>query len=218
MFKAVLFDMDGVIIDSEPIHYKLEREFFGELGIRVGDLEHSSYVGATSRYMWSKIIQKHNLDYPLEELIEKERKNYIDYLTSQENVEPMRGVIKFIKELYGNGIKLALASSASRKTIEIVLDKFKLYRYIQTTISGDDIDNGKPAPDIFLYAAGMLGVRAYECLVIEDSKNGVQAAKAAGMKCVGYKNVSFSDQDLSCADMVIKSFNEISYDKLLSIT
>lgn len=107
-------------------------------------------------------------------------------------------------------VKLVLATSASRKDTEIIINMFALNKYFTSIISGDCVDNGKPAPDIFLYAAEVINVKSKECIVIEDSKNGIDAAKKAGMKCVGYKNLNSGDQDLSCADLIIESFKEIN--------
>jgi len=146
-----------------------------------------------------------------------ERTSYMDYLLSQENEEPMPGVAELIEELYKNKVKLVVASSASIKNIEIVLKMFNLERFFETKVSGDEVNNGKPAPDIFLYAAKVIGAQPEECIVIEDSKNGVEAAKSAGMKCIGFQNPNSGNQDLSSADMVINSFSEINYQELRQI-
>ena len=94
---------------------------------------------------------------------------------------------------------------------------FNLEKFFETKISGDEVNNGKPAPDIFLYAVKIIGAEPEECIVIEDSKNGVEAAKSAGIKCIGFENPNSGKQDLSSADMVINSFSEINYQKLRQI-
>ncbi len=219
MIKAIIFDMDGVIIDSEPIHKQVERSIFERLNIEVSEEEHNSYVGKTSMGMWNEIKFKHNLkeDISSEEIVRLEVDRYIEHLLADDDIKPINGVREFINELHIDDIKLALASSAVRKSIETVINLFELEEYFGISISGEDIENGKPFPDIFLKAAKELGVKPMECVVIEDSKNGVMAAKAAGMKCIGFKNPNSGDQDLSSADMVINSFSQIDCKKITAM-
>lgn len=217
MFRAVIFDMDGVIIDSEPIYFKAGNELFKYLGLDVSEEEHHSYVGISSKDMWSDIRNKHKIDLSTEELVEMEMSIYIDYLLSKKDEEPIPGVVELIEDLYKNNVNLALASSSSIKSIKIVLDMFNLGKFFKTIVSGYEVENGKPAPDIFLYAAKRLGVRSGDCIVIEDSENGIEAAKSAGMKCIGFKNLNSGKQDLSSADMVIDSFSQVNYEKLRQV-
>jgi len=217
MFKSIIFDMDGVIIDSEPIHFKVEKKLFKNLGLVISDEEHHSFVGTVSRETWLYIKDKYKLNQSIEELVEMERVSYMDCLLSQENIKPIPGVAELIEELRRNNVKLVVASSASIKNIETVLKMFNLERFFETKISGDEVNNGKPAPDIFLYAVKIIGAEPEECIVIEDSKNGVEAAKSAGMKCIGFENPNSGKQDLSSADIVINSFSEINYQKLRQI-
>ncbi|WP_432409701.1 HAD family hydrolase [Wukongibacter sp. M2B1] len=219
MIKAVIFDMDGVIIDSEPIHKQVEESLFKKLNIKVSEEEHNSYVGKTSIEMWREIKLKYNLrkDILAEEIVIEEVDRYIEHLLAKDDIKPIMGVRKLINELYIKDIKLALASSAVRRSIETVINLFELGEYFSISISGEDIEDGKPCPDIFLKAANELGVNPMECVVIEDSRNGVIAAKTAGMKCIGFKNRNSGNQDLSRADMVIDSLSQIDYKKVLEI-
>lgn len=216
MLKAVIFDMDGVIIDSEPIHKEVEKKIFKKFGANISEEEHNSYIGMTSMGMWNEIKVRHNFkqSFSVEELIEMEVKNYIELIQSNRNIKPINGVVELIDELHKNNIKLAIASSAVRKSIETVVDMFELEKYFEIRISGEDIKNGKPAPDIFLVAARHLGVKPKDCIVVEDSKNGVQAAKEAGMKCIGFRNLNSGNQDLSFADIIISNYLEMNYKKL----
>ncbi|WP_432666971.1 HAD family phosphatase [Wukongibacter baidiensis] len=219
MIKAIIFDMDGVIIDSEPIHKQVEKSIFERLDIEVSEEEHNSYVGKTSMGMWNEIKIKHNLgeDILAKEIVRLEVDRYIKHLLASEDIKPISGVKEFVNELYINNIKLALASSAVRRSIETVINLFELEEYFAIRISGEDIKNSKPCPDIFLEAAKELGVNPIECVVIEDSRNGVIAAKAAGMKCIGFKNPNSGDQDLSRADRVIDCFSQIDYKKIIEM-
>lgn len=214
MFRAVIFDMDGVIIDSEPIYFKAGNKLFQYLGLDVSEEEHHSYVGISSKDMWSHLRNKYKIDLSTEELVEMEMNMYIDYLLSRKDEKPIPGVVELIEDLYKNNRDLALASSSSIKSIKIVLDMFNLGKFFETIVSGYEVESGKPAPDIFLYAAKRLGVQPEDCVVIEDSENGIEAAKSAGMKCIGFKNLNSGKQDLSSADMVIDSFLEVNYKEL----
>jgi len=214
MLKAVIFDMDGVIIDSESIYLELERKLFKDLGLEISEEEHDSFVGTKADYMWTKIKEKYRLEPSVEELVAMEYRLYFDHIASLGDLSPIPGVKELIESLHQKGVRLALASSNYMNVIEMVLDIFKLQKYFDVITSGEQVENGKPAPDIFLAALKQLGVKAEECLVIEDSENGVKAAKTAGIKCVGFKGMNLRNQDLSLADLVVSSFYEIDYGTL----
>lgn len=215
MFKAVIFDMDGVIIDSEPIHLKLEQKLLKQLGVHITEEEYNGYIGTTAYYMWKAIRIRHGITKDLEELVKSDREAYYKHLVSNENeVVLVNGVKDFIKELRKNHAKLAIASSSPIEVIEAVARIFQLEEYFDVVVTGDYVEESKPEPDIFLYAAEKLGVLAEECIVIEDSHNGVIAAKKAGMKCLGYINPSSGNQDLHMADLLVDSFSKLSFDKI----
>jgi HAD superfamily hydrolase (TIGR01509 family) len=215
MLKAVIFDMDGVIIDSEPTHMKLENEAYKKLGIDVSTDEHHSFVGTTSYYMWEVLKNKYNLNQTLEELVDYDRNIYFKYLVSDEcEIILIDGVKELIKNLYENGVKLAIASSSPLNVIEAIAKKFKIEQYFEAFVTGDFVKKSKPEPDIFIYASEKLGVSPRNCVVIEDSHNGVLAAKKAGMKCVGINSDPEGSQDISMADLVINSFKEVNYKKI----
>jgi HAD superfamily hydrolase (TIGR01509 family) len=216
MLKAVIFDMDGVIIDSEPSHLKLENEMYKKLGIEVTGDEHHTFVGATSQYMWGALKNKHKLSQSLEELVKYDRNIFFKYLNSDEcEITLIDGVKELIKELHDNGVNLAIASSSPLNVIEAIAKKFQIEEYFKVFVTGDYVKRSKPEPDIFLFASEKLGINPENCLVIEDSHNGVLAAKKAGMKCVGI-NSGGGSQDISMADLVINSFKEVNYTKIIS--
>ncbi|MVX66096.1 HAD-IA family hydrolase [Clostridium chromiireducens] len=208
--KAVIFDMDGVIIDSEPIHFEVDLQTISELGgdILKEDLE--KYVGTTNEYMYTDIKNKFNISKSLEEIIhykvELTKKKIIEL-----DLEPIEGIRELLKELKNKNINTAIASSSPRDFIELVVSKFKLENYIEYIISGEEVKHGKPDPDIYIETAKKLRVSPEECIVIEDSRNGVLAAKAAGMKCIGFQNVNSGNQDLSNADVIIHSITEVNF-------
>lgn len=214
--KLVIFDMDGVIVDSEPIHFKSEKESFISLGIVVSKKEHESYVGMDQRGIWKEIKRRHKLFYSEEELIEKHIKILTTYII-KENLKPMDGVIELFDELEKNGIKKAVASSSPRKLIENILKRFGIYENFDFVISGEEVEKGKPEPDIFKQVAYTLGIQSNNAVVIEDSENGVKAAKEAGMKCIGFENPNSGMQNLSMADKVVKNFRELSLKNIIEI-
>lgn len=209
MLKAVIFDMDGVIIDSEPFHLIICREIFKNLSIPFCEEEYNSYIGVSNTSMWTTLKDKYGLKETVDELSMFQTNAGMKYIKENE-IEPIPGILDLLDELGGSGIKIALASSSSMEGIKMVLEKFKITQYFQAVVSGEDLERGKPAPDIFLKAAGMLQVEPEYCTVIEDSHNGVTAAKAAGMKCVGYQNPSSGDQDLRAADLILNSLKGLN--------
>jgi len=212
MIQTVIFDMDGVIIDSEPVYFKIDKEMFEELNIAVSFEEHCTYVGTSSQNMWDAIIKKHGIPGDPGKLMRKEYNLYMDYLVNANDLQPIDGVMELINGLHENNFKLILASSSRMEIIDIILKKFKLSDLFIAKVSGSELAHSKPHPEIFLRSAQLAGSEPKECIVIEDSKNGVAAAKAAGMKCIGFLNPSSGDQNLGDADMVIQSFKELNAD------
>lgn len=206
--KAVIFDMDGVIIDSEPIHLEVDMKTLKELGCDISEEELGKYVGTTNEYMFEDLKRAYNISESIEEIIDKKVKMTKDKIINSD-LEPIIGIKELLIDLKNKNILTAIASSSPRDFIDLVISKFKLQNYFTYIISGEEVQNGKPAPDIYIEAAKKLGVLSKECIVIEDSKNGVLASKSAGMKCIGFQNVNSGNQDLSKADVVVKSIPEI---------
>lgn len=214
MLRCVIFDMDGVIVDSESIHITSEKVLFRSLGMHIDDEEHFSFVGTTSVNMWQQLKQKYGLKGTIPELIALEHKAYWDYLKKEKNLKPIAFVKKLVRQLSKMKIKLIVASSSPLNQIEYILVKLELKKYFSFWLSGDQVRRGKPEPDIFLEACKLGKVRPQECVVIEDSQNGVIAAREAGIKCVAYQNPGSGKQDLSRANLVVKSIGQISYSLL----
>ena len=216
MLKAVIFDMDGVIIDSEPFHLKVNREIFRELNIKFSEKEYSAYIGVSNDEMWSDIKEKNNLSQSVAYLKQLQIKKDMDYLQKMDD-KPIDGIMELLNELkYGN-IPTALASSSSVKYIGMVLDSFNISDFFSVIVSGENMKRGKPAPDIFLHTASLLKVAPGSCVVIEDSRNGVIAAKAAGMRCVGFQNPNSVNQDISASDIIVGSIKELNLQSIKQI-
>ncbi|MFP4015777.1 MAG: HAD family hydrolase [Halanaerobiales bacterium] len=211
--EAVIFDMDGVIIDSEPVHYQVNKKLYDELEIEVTDDEYSNFIGVSNLDHWNYLKEKYNIAESVEELIGKQTSQNIKHLQGSSE-EPIIGVVQLLEDLERENISIGLASSSSLRYIKAVLEKFGIDDYFSVMVSGENMDRGKPHPDIFQEAARKLEVDPENCVVIEDSRNGVMAAKKAQMKCVGFLNVNSGNQDLSLADKLVDSMKKVTVDML----
>ncbi len=202
--STVIFDMDGVLIDSEPIHLAIERQQFQALGLHLDLAEHQRFVGTSATNMWQTLVERYQLATSVEERVAEGIHLFLDYLQlHRATLCPIAGVTALIEELVAQGFKLVLASSASRQNIELVLDIFGFTEHFPHWVSGQDLPQSKPHPDIFWRAAQLATAAPAQCAVIEDATNGVIAAKAAGMYCVAFRNPNSGNQDLHLADLVI---------------
>lgn len=207
--------MDGVIIDSEPIHQQMEFEMYNELGLTISPEEHKQYVGTSSIDMWNMIKERHGLDKTPEELLSYGRGMYWEAL-DQGRVPLVAGSKELMADLHQNGFIVQVASSATRPTVDRVIEHFKLASSITHRIGGNEVKKSKPDPEIFLKAAAQSGTNPENCLVIEDSRNGIKAAKSAGMTCIGYENPGTGNQNLSIADLIVSDLKEITIQKIQS--
>jgi HAD superfamily hydrolase (TIGR01509 family) len=217
MITTIIFDMDGVIIDSEPTHQKLEFEMYAELGLEISPEEHKNYVGTSSVDMWSMIRENHGLSKTPEELLLYGRAKYWEAL-DQNRVPLVAGAKELISMFHVSGFVVQVASSATRPTVDKVIEHFNLQKYFSHRIGGDEVKKSKPDPEIFIKAARQSGSDPAKCLVIEDSANGVLAAKEAGMYCVGYLNPGTGAQNLSKADLVVNDLGKITNGFIASIS
>lgn len=210
MVEAVIFDMDGVIIDSEPLHKEVLKEYMKELKIQVSEELYNTFIGSTSIEMFTQLKEKFNFQGEVEEVIETYAERYVEYIKKHEDIKPIAGIKELIEELHERGIKIALASSSCRMHIDMVLNMFSFNKYFDVVVSGHDVEKPKPNPDIFLRTSELLEVKPEQCLVIEDSFNGVRAAKSAGMICIAYDNQNSGAQNREDADAIVKSISDIN--------
>jgi beta-phosphoglucomutase family hydrolase len=213
LIKAVIFDLDGVIVESENAHIEAEKQTFLKYGIQLSAEELHKYTGTTAKAMFTELIRKYRLSTTFEEI--SSRKEEIFFRLLKEDAEPTKGIITLLRELKSKRIKLAIGSSSTKKQIKYVLSKLDIAHLFDSVVGAEDIVQSKPDPEIFLEAAAELNVHPSECLVVEDSKLGVEAAKSANMKCVGYRNPNSGDQDLSKADIITDDFSKLDIEALL---
>ncbi|MEM2928536.1 MAG: HAD family phosphatase [Nitrososphaerota archaeon] len=211
-----MFDLDGVIIDSEPIHFKADKELLKRKGIKYSLEDASLFTGKREKECYIELKRMYCLKESVKELIEERRKLFFSLL-NKENIKPMPGLINLLNILKKNNKKIAIASSSEKEYIEYVLNKFNIKEFFEVIVSGYEVEKGKPEPDVFLKASEKLKVNPNECLVIEDSRNGVIAAKKAGMKCIAIPNSITKNQDFSLADRVLNSLNEITIELINSL-
>ena len=208
MFKALIFDMDGVLIDSEPLHKKIEQDILKELGVNLPLEEHFKYASMGNEF-WD-IMEKrygYNRKTTADELHKDKATRYLKVLTSNPII-PMAGLVELVNHAKKKGLVLAVASSSSVFNINLVLKAIGLKKHFSLIVSGEQVARNKPFPDIYLKTALLLNLTPGECMVVEDSANGVNAAKAAGMFCIGYRNLNSGNQDISNADVIVDKLSE----------
>lgn len=214
MLKAVLFDMDGVIVDTEPLHRKAYFNMFEDVNIDVNEQLYDSFTGQATLPICRTLCDHFNLSESPEHLVATKRKHFKYLFENDSSLDLIDGVHDLIMDYHENGLTLVLASSASMPNINRIFDRFDLNKYFIAKISGADLKASKPHPEIFIKAAELAGENRENCMVIEDSTNGIKAAKAANIYCVGFKSPNSVNQDYSKADKVIASFEEILFSKL----
>lgn len=217
MIKTVIFDMDGVIVDTEPVHHHAYNQHFKQLNIEVNAEMYASFTGNSTKNIFERLKIKFNLDEDVATLVETKRNFFNDAFDNKEDLYLLDGVEDLIKDLYDNGMQLVLASSSATVTINRVFNRFRLHKYFTHIVSGEDFPKSKPHPAIFLKAAELANTPVENCIVIEDSTNGIMAAKAAGIYCIGYDSFHSKLQDYSLADVVITDFKELSYRKIKNL-
>lgn len=209
MFKALIFDMDGVLIDSEPLHKKIEQDILLELGVNLPLDEHFKFASMGLEF-WNIMEERFgfNRKTTADELHKEKATRYLAALTSKP-ILPIDGLEELLSAATNKGMVLAVASSSSVININLVLNAIGLKHYFKLIVSGEQVPLNKPNPDIYNKTAELLNLDPAECMVVEDSANGVRSAKDAGMYCVGFQNLSSGNQDLSPANVIVDSLKEI---------
>ena len=207
--------MDGVLIDSEPLHLKAEKHTLSSFGVQPTNEELHLYMGTDAQTFCGELIKKYHLQITIRRLIDLHYKNLASLFEKEVQLKP--GIIQLLQELKEYHIRLAVASSSYKSLVDLVLKKFHINPFFPVVVTGDEIERGKPYPDIFLETIKRLHVEVQYCVVIEDSMNGVRAAKRAGIKCLGLKDPGYGDQNLNEADLVVEDLQEVHYHTLIDL-
>ena len=205
--EVIIFDMDGVVIDSEHLHERASQLVFSKYGIELNQDVFAPFKGKTDRNIVEYLVNEHNIqDATIDELLTRKRDTYASLI---DELHPIQGVMAFIQYVAIN-YRLALTTSASRRNQELAFQKFNLYPFFETVVTSNDISNPKPHPEPYLVTVEKMGSRPEVCVVIEDSTNGVRSAAAAGCTVVGI-TTSFDEPALvdAGAHVVIDSYDQL---------
>lgn len=215
MVLAVIFDLDGTVLSNEDEYGRAFRKVLKSLGKRV-DLAYPHIGGIGVKENWSILLTKYKIKTKktLEELTKETQDAYLAQLT---NVTLKQGFEVFVRKLRQDGIATALATSNARWILDKVFDALSLGEYFDSTTTGGEVKFKKPSPDLFLLAAEKLGVAPNDCLVIEDSKAGIEAAREAGMKAVGIARDLGHARTLRKADLVVTSYSELAFESIRNL-
>ena len=205
--RAVVFDMDGVLVDSEPFGFEALRRVMARYGLPYGEEENAEFLGRTTLDSCRILKTRHRLPESEETLADW----YVEGMLEQiaRGPIPMAGVPEVLRRVRAAGYRMALASSAELRVIDANLAALALRPLFEAVVSGTQVPRGKPAPDVFLAAAERLGVSPAACLVVEDSRNGLLAAKAAGMTCAVVPCAHTRHQDFREADHRLTALPEL---------
>lgn len=205
--KIIIFDMDGVILDSEPLHENARQMMYRSFHI-VPDENFPNPVGKSSSGFWRTVSGFCGLEQDAYAL-EAEQYRLVAVQIKENNVPVSDGLMDILKWAKEHDVKIGLASSSTRVLVDNTLELLGIREYFDYTVSGDEVIKKKPAPYPYLKVLEMFGFSAEEAVAVEDSNSGVQAAKNAGIFCYGYDNPTSGDQDLSNSDQVIKNLREV---------
>lgn len=205
MIKAVIFDMDGLLVDSETLAMRTVLKVAPELGVELEPGEEKNIVGRTARKFFTELLEKNVSTVNPIEAVDVFHHSYEKLLSTE--LEAFEGAKTLPKELKDQGFRLALVSGSTTTQVNTILNFLGVKDLFEVIVSVDDITHSKPNPEGFLLGAQKLGVDPEECVVLEDATAGVRAGKAAGMRVIGVRNNG--DQDLSEADEVVNNLTEV---------
>jgi HAD superfamily hydrolase (TIGR01509 family) len=210
--RAVIFDLDGLIIDSEPLHQRAFNTYLQRhnVGYQFGQDEYARFfVGIPVRHNAEYLITRFGLACTPEELLAEREAEFEALIRDGSNLEAMPGLLSLLDELNRQKVELGVASASPRAQVEVMLDGLGLRSRFQVVVAGTDVPRTKPAPDVYLRAVEDLKLPKEKCIAVEDSATGIKAAKAAGLVVVAIPNQYTRRQDLSEADVHLKRLDEL---------
>ncbi|MFH1504312.1 MAG: beta-phosphoglucomutase family hydrolase [Candidatus Omnitrophota bacterium] len=209
-FKGAIFDLDGVIVDTVPLHFKAWKRMFNEYGKSFDFDEYKNKVDGIPRIDGARAVLSNLSEQELDQAAAKKQDYFLEFLDIEE-IKVYQSTAALTRELRDAGVKRSVISSS--KNCRQILERVNLIDLYDVIITGNDIKKGKPEPDVFLLAAEKLGLEPKECVVFEDAVLGVEAAKRANMKCVGIDRYN-SPQRLNKADLIVNDLSEITIEKI----
>ena len=186
MLKAVIFDFDGVIVNSEPLHYQVEKEMFLEKGMEVSYQEYCEYAGISEAETYQLLADKYNVELNAEIMLPDKIERFKQMLMTLKTLPVIAGVEDLIRDLHQHGTKMCVATSGTYQIAEAILKKLGLWQYFEFIIAGNQLEKAKPDPEIFIRARERLGTISRECLIIEDSINGIKGGIAAQIPVIAF--------------------------------
>ena len=202
MEKVILFDMDGVLVNTEPLHYRLWKQVLAERGLDIAFEVYKGCIGANGKRLMELVLEHYGVDYRDDAAIFARYYQLKEENLRYGDIPRIEGVNETLAELQKRGYRMAVASSSTQDYIELCTERAGIGHFFDVRFSAQWVKNTKPAPDVFLAAAEKMGAAPEKCVVVEDSTNGSRAAKAAGMVCLGFANPDSVGQDLSAADKI----------------
>ncbi len=209
MEKVILFDMDGVLVNTEPLHYQLWRQVFAERGLDLSFEAYKGCIGANGKRLMELVLEHYGVDYRHDETMFSRYYQLKEEHLRYGEIPRIEGVNDTLAQLQARGYRMAVASSSTQDYIELCTDRAGIGHFFDVRFSAQWVKNTKPAPDVFLAAAEKMGAVPEACVVVEDSTNGTLAAKAAGMRCIGFANPDSAGQCLDAADVRIDRFAQL---------
>jgi len=210
MLLAVLWDMDGVLVDSAPYHYRAWKDTFAEEGVLLDEATFRRTFGQRNDTIIADVLGS-GLSPERVAAIGAAKERRYRALVAREGLSPLPGAMEWLHRLHRRGVPQAVVSSAPRENIEAVLGALRVSDLFQTLVSGEEVEQGKPDPTSFLLAARRLGVLPEHCVVVEDAPAGVEAARRAGMACLAVATTHPRER-LAAADWVVESLADLPED------
>ena len=214
--KAIIFDMDGVLINTEPLHYECWKQTMADEGVDMTYDVYKQCIGSTIGYLLELLRNAYG-DISDEETLRARMYAKKEAIVQRDGFPPIAGVKEAVRRFHEEGFRLEVASSSAGYYIGRVLDALEIRQYFECYTSGEEVAHPKPAPDTFVRAMEKLELKPEDCLIVEDSTNGGKAAAAAGAKCVWFHNPDSGDQQIPHAALTITSWSQENVEKIIEL-